>query len=70
MRENKPNYYNITKWPSNIPNDRKMFQMTIKYTCIFHSIKGPPKFTQIWNFGLKTNHLATLYAEEVAARCS
>jgi hypothetical protein len=32
--------------PSNIPNDRKLFQMTIKYTSIFHS-KAPrklPKF--------------------------
>jgi hypothetical protein len=31
--------------------------MTIKYTSI-----GPPKFTQIGTFGLKTNHLATLVA--------
>jgi hypothetical protein len=23
-------------------------------------LQGPPKFTQIWIFGLKTNHLATL----------
>jgi hypothetical protein len=23
-------------------------------------LKDPPKFTQIWIFGLKTNHLATL----------
>jgi hypothetical protein len=23
-------------------------------------LQYPPKFTQIWNFGLKTNHLATL----------
>jgi hypothetical protein len=23
-------------------------------------VQDPPKFTQIWNFGLKTNHLATL----------
>jgi hypothetical protein len=35
--ENIPNYYNITKWPLNIPNGRKIFQMTIKYTNIFHS---------------------------------
>jgi hypothetical protein len=31
--------------------------MTIKYTSIFHSLK----FTQIGIFGLKTNHLATLF---------
>jgi hypothetical protein len=24
--------------------------------------QGPPKFTQIWIFGLKINHLATLNA--------
>jgi hypothetical protein len=24
-------------------------------------LQDPPKFTQIWIFGLKTNHLATLY---------
>jgi ferredoxin len=34
--------------------------MTIKYTIIFHSTYGPPKFTQIWIFGLKIYHLATL----------
>jgi hypothetical protein len=31
--------------------DRKIDQVSIKYTS---------KFTQIWIFGLKTNHLATL----------
>jgi hypothetical protein len=35
--ENIPNYHNITKWPQNIPNDCEIFQMTIKYTSIFHS---------------------------------
>jgi hypothetical protein len=25
-------------------------------------VQDPPKFTQIWIFGLKTNHLATLPA--------
>jgi hypothetical protein len=24
-------------------------------------LQDPPKFTQIWIFGLKTNHLATLF---------
>jgi hypothetical protein len=33
--------------------------MTITYTSIFHS-KVLQKFTQIGNFGFKTNHLATL----------
>jgi hypothetical protein len=33
----KLNYHNITKWPLNIPNDRKLFQMTVKYTSIFYS---------------------------------
>jgi hypothetical protein len=36
-----------------------MDQVSIKYTNIFHC-KFPPKFSQIWIFGLKTNHLATL----------
>jgi hypothetical protein len=36
-----------------------MDQMSIKYTNIFHW-QGPPKLTQIWIFGLKTYHLATL----------
>jgi hypothetical protein len=33
-----------------------MFQIVIKY----FSFQGPPNFTQIGIFGLKTNHLATL----------
>jgi hypothetical protein len=36
----------------NIPNGHKIYQ--------HFPIKGPPKFTQIWIFGLKRNHLATL----------
>jgi hypothetical protein len=55
-----------------IPNDHKLYQKAIKYPeypqnipnghKIKHfSIKGPPKFTQIEIFGLKTNHLATLH---------
>jgi hypothetical protein len=35
-REKIPNYHQITKLPLSIPNDRKLFQMTIKYTSIFH----------------------------------
>jgi hypothetical protein len=48
-----------TKRPLNIYNGRKIDQMVIKYTKIFH-LQDPPKFTQIGIFGLKTNHLATL----------
>jgi hypothetical protein len=40
--------------------DRKMDQMSIKYTYHNLPLQGPPKFTQIRIFGLKTNHLATL----------
>jgi hypothetical protein len=36
-----------------------MFQIGIKYTHHF-PFQGPTKFTQIWIFGLKTNHLAAL----------
>jgi hypothetical protein len=43
---------NYTKWPYNIPNGHKNIQQL--------PFKGPPKFTQIGIFGLKTNHLATL----------
>jgi hypothetical protein len=35
-----------------IPNGHKIYQQI--------STEGPPKFTQIGIFGLKTNHLATL----------
>jgi hypothetical protein len=34
--------------------------MAIKYMYQHLSIEGPPIFTQIGIFGLKTNHLATL----------
>jgi hypothetical protein len=37
-----------------------MDQVSKKYTNIFQCKKDPPKFAQIWIFGLKTNHLATL----------
>jgi hypothetical protein len=32
-----PNYLSITEWSWNIQTDRKIYQMTIKYTNIFHS---------------------------------
>jgi hypothetical protein len=62
-RENIPNYHNITKWPKYITNGCKIFQMTVKYTSIFHSkaLKNLPK---LGFFGLKTNRLATLFLAE------
>jgi hypothetical protein len=55
-----------------LPNSHKLYQMSIKYNKrpwngpSVHEIyqhlplQDPPKLTQIWIFGLKTNHLATL----------
>jgi hypothetical protein len=51
---------NYTKWPRIVPTGHKIFQMVITYTNINVPFKGPPKFTKIGIFGLKTNHLATL----------
>jgi hypothetical protein len=48
-----------TKWPYYIPNDHRTNQR--------FSFQGPPKYTQICIFGLKTNHLATLNSN--IARC-
>jgi hypothetical protein len=64
-----------TKTGENIPNYHKLYQMSIKYNKrplngpsvhkIYHHLplQDPPKFTQIWIFGLKTNHLANLVAQ-------
>jgi hypothetical protein len=41
------------KWPENISNGHKIYQ--------YLPLLDPPKFTQIGIFGLKRNHLATLY---------
>jgi hypothetical protein len=41
------------KWSYSIPNGDTIF--------IHFPIYGPPKFTQIGIFGLKINHLATLF---------
>jgi hypothetical protein len=49
-----------TKWPQNILNGCKTDQMAVKYTNIFN----PPKISQIWIFGLKLCHLATLVEGE------
>jgi hypothetical protein len=57
----------------NIPNYHELYQMSIKYNKRPQSgpsvrkihqhlpLQDPPKFSQIWIFGLKTNHLATLF---------
>jgi hypothetical protein len=54
----------------NIPKQEKIYQMAIKYTnwpgmeieYVYPHLplQDPPKFTQIWIFGLKVYHLATL----------
>jgi hypothetical protein len=57
-----------TKTGKNIPNYPELYQMFIKYNKrpSVHKkyqhlpFQDPPKCTQIWIFGLKTNHLATL----------
>jgi hypothetical protein len=62
-RKSIPNYHEL-----HIPNvykilhtkDRKMDQVSMKYVYQHLPLHDPPKFTQIWIFGLKTNHLATL----------
>jgi hypothetical protein len=54
-----------TKFTTTLPKGYRIYQMTVKYSND-HKIyqhfpfSGPPKFTQIGIFGLKTNHLATL----------
>jgi hypothetical protein len=50
-----------TKWQQNIPNGRKIKQMTTKGNKRL-SLQNPPKFAQIWIFGLKIYDLATLKA--------
>jgi hypothetical protein len=37
-----------------------MDQVSIKYRYQHLPLQDPTKFTHIWSFGLKTNHLATL----------
>jgi hypothetical protein len=46
------------QWLQNVPNGRKIDEMSIKYTNIFHC-KTRQKFTQIAIFGLKIYHLAS-----------
>jgi hypothetical protein len=40
------------KWPKNIPSGHKIYQ--------HFPFQGSPKYTQIWIFGMKRWHLATL----------
>jgi hypothetical protein len=68
--------YMIPKNGKNVPNEHKMYHMVIIYPkCLFNipnghkihqkfSISGPPKFSQIGIFCLKTNHLATLKRDQ------
>jgi hypothetical protein len=62
--ENIPNNLRYSKWLQNIPNSRKINQMTVKWTKWPLSIKYtniyPPKFTQIGIFVLKICRLANL----------
>jgi hypothetical protein len=37
----------------NIPNGRKIYEIEIEYTYKHLPLQDPPKFTQIWIFGLK-----------------
>jgi hypothetical protein len=48
------------KWPQNITHGRKIDQMAIKYTNIFH-YKALENLTILGFFCLKINHLATLF---------
>jgi hypothetical protein len=51
--QNVPNGHKISRMSLNIPNGHIMYQ--------YFPILGPQKFSQIGIFGLKTNHLATLF---------
>jgi hypothetical protein len=54
-----------TKLQLNYQNGLKIYQLAVKYSkwpwniVPTFSFQGPPKFTQVWIFGLKTYHLAT-----------
>jgi hypothetical protein len=47
-----PNVHKIWQMAVNIPSVHKLYQHLL--------LQDPPKFTQIWIFGLKIYHLATL----------
>jgi hypothetical protein len=48
-----------TKSPDDVANGRKIYQLGIQYRYQHFPLQDPPKFTQIWIFGLKIYHLAT-----------
>jgi hypothetical protein len=52
--------HRLYQMAKNITNGRKLLQTVLKYTNIYYLFKGPPKCTQIWNFGMKVNHPVTL----------
>jgi hypothetical protein len=66
--QKRKNKYQITinyVWPQNTPNDR-MYNRPNCYQIDQHlPLQDPPKFTQIWIFGLKIYHLATLLGRYV-----
>jgi hypothetical protein len=57
-----------TKWPSNIPNGRKIGRPNGHKTCLHPPLQGLQKFTQIPIFGRKIYHLATLVPMVTRAR--
>jgi hypothetical protein len=59
--KNISNYQNILDgYELNLPDGRKIDQLSIRYTNIPISLQFPSKFTQNGIYGLKINHLATL----------
>jgi hypothetical protein len=56
---------NYTKFPLNMANGRKIYQMDIKYTNIFHC-KALQNLPKICIFGLKIYHLATLISSRTS----
>jgi hypothetical protein len=55
-------WYNIPKREKRHSNDRRIYQMALKYTKINQhlSLQDTKKFTQVAIFGFKIYHLATL----------
>jgi hypothetical protein len=50
----------FSKWPQNFSIGHKIDKLAIKYANQLRSLQNTLKFTQIWIFGLKICHLATL----------
>jgi hypothetical protein len=49
------------KCPQNIPIGHKIYQ--------YFQLKGPPKYTQMWIFGMKIKYQATLMKRFIRALC-